>query len=107
MSIEDLKVQEKFQSDSKGDIEQIEEYYDALDEFSLEEEVKNLKTKVTKREQRRMKRLQRAMLKLTDRGQVQVTLGVKPYRSDAKAPTSNTQEIEENETVEKDQQQSL
>ena len=54
-----------------------------------------------------MKRLQRAMLKLRDKRQVQVTLGVKPYSSDAKAPSNHTQEDEENETVEEDQSRSL
>ena len=50
-----------------------------------------------------MKRLQRAMLKLRDKHQVQVTLGVKPYSFDAKALSHHTQETEENETVEEDQ----
>ena len=54
-----------------------------------------------------MKRLQKAMLKLRDGHQVQVTLGVKPYSSDNKAPSLHTQEIEENETLEEDQSQSL
>ena len=90
-SIEDLKVQEESQPRSEGYIEQIEEYYDASDEFSSEEEVKHLKAKVTKRERRRMKRLQRAMLKLRDKRQVQATLSVKPYSSNAKAPSCNTQ----------------
>ena len=69
-SIEDLKVHEESQHESKGDMEKIEEYYDASNEFSSEAEVKTLKAKVTKRERRRMKRLQRAMLKLRDRCQV-------------------------------------
>ena len=47
------------------------------------------------------------MLKLRDGRQVQVTLGVKPYSSNAKAPSHHTQEIKENETVEEDQSQSL
>ena len=68
--IEDLKVQKETQIDSEGYSEQIEEYYDASDEIFFEEEVKTLKAKVTKREQRRMKRLQRAMLKLRDGRQV-------------------------------------
>ena len=55
MSIEDFEVHEESQHEIKGDTEQIEEYYDASDEFSSEEEVKTLKAKVTKREQRRMK----------------------------------------------------
>ena len=78
-----------------------------MNEFSSKEEVKTLKAKVTKREQRRMKRLQRAMLKLKDGCQVHVTLGVKPYSSDAKVPSLHTQETKENETVEEDQSQSL
>ena len=101
-SIEDFKVHEENQIESEGDSELIEEYYDALDEFSSEEEVKTLKAKVTKREQRRIERLQRAMLKLRDGHQVQVTLGVKPYSSDAKALSNHTQEDEENETVKED-----
>ena len=47
------------------------------------------------------------MLKLRDGPQVQVTLGVKPYSFDAKAPSLHTQEIEENETIKEDQLQSL
>ena len=50
-----------------------------------------------------MKRLSKAMLKLRDGHQVQVTLGVKPYSTNAKALTCNTLEIEEKETVEEDQ----
>ena len=107
MSIEDLKVHEENQLESKGESELVIEYYDASDEFSFEEEVNTLKAKVAKREQRRMKRLQRAMLKLRDGHQVQVTLGVKPYWSNARAPSHNTQESEEIETVEEDQSQSL
>ena len=49
-SIEDLKVHEENQTKSEGDSELIEEYYDASNEFSSEEEVKTLKAKVTKRE---------------------------------------------------------
>ena len=51
--------------------------------------------------------LQRAMLKLRDGCQVQVTLGVKPYSSNAKALSRHTQETQENETIEEDQSQSL
>ena len=54
-----------------------------------------------------MKSLQRGMLKLRDGHQVQVTLGVKPYSSNAKALTNHTQEDGENETVEEDQSRSL
>ena len=54
-----------------------------------------------------MKRLQRAMLKLRDGHKVQVTLGVKPYSFDAKAPSLHTQEAKENKIVEEDQLQSL
>ena len=54
-----------------------------------------------------MKQLQRAMLKLRDGHQVQVTLGVKPYSYDSKAPSNHTQEIQENETVKEEQSQSL
>ena len=78
-----------------------------MDIVSSKEEAKTLKAKVTKREQRKMKRLQRAMLKLRDGRQVQVTLGVKPYSFDAKAPSNHTQEDEENETIEEDQSRSL
>ena len=85
----------------------MEEYYDASNEFSSKEEVKTLTAKVTKREWRRMKRLQRAMLKLRNERQVQVILSVKPYSSNAKALSHSTQEIEENVTVEEDQSQSL
>ena len=106
-SIEDFKVYEESQVESKGDIEQTEEYYDASDEFSFEEEIKTLKAKVTKREQRRMKRLQRAMLKLRDGRQVQITLGVKPYGFDSKVPSNHTQETEENDSVEEDQSHNL
>ena len=42
-----------------------------------------------------------------DKHQVQVTLGIKPYISNVKAPSHHTQEIEENETVEEDQSQGL
>ena len=49
-SIEDLKVHEENQPESEGDNELTEEYYDALDEFSFEEEINTLKAKVTKRE---------------------------------------------------------
>ena len=107
MSIEDLKVHEENQTESEGDNELTEEYYGTSYEFSSEEGVKTLKAKVTKREQRQMKRLQRAMLKLRDECQVQVTLGVKPYSPDAKAPNHHTQETKKIETVEEDQSQSL
>ena len=50
MSIEDFKVHEENQPKSEGDNELNEEYYDASDEFSSEEEVETLKAKVTKRE---------------------------------------------------------
>ena len=95
----------KNQTKSEGDNELTKEYYDASYEFCSEEEVKNLKAKVTKREQRQMKRLQKAMLNLRDGRQVQVTLGVKPYSS--KAPSHHTQEIEKIGSVEEDQSQSL
>ena len=49
-SIEDFKVHEESQVQSKGDTKQIEEYYDASNEFSSKEEIKTLKAKVTKRE---------------------------------------------------------
>ena len=49
-SIEDFKVHEDNQPESEGDKELAEEYYDASNEFSQEEEVKTLKAKVTKRE---------------------------------------------------------
>ena len=78
-----------------------------MDEFSSKEEVKTLKAKVTKRERRIMKRLQRAMLKLRDGCQVQVTLGVEPYSSNTKTPSCNTQETEESKTIEEDQSLSL
>ena len=54
-----------------------------------------------------MKNLQRAMLKLRDGRQVQVTLGVKLYSSNAKASSCDTQETKENDTIEEDQSQSL
>ena len=47
------------------------------------------------------------MLKLRDGRQVQVTLGVKPYSSVAKAPSHHTQETKKIETIEEDQSQSL
>ena len=47
------------------------------------------------------------MLKLRDGRQVQVTLGVKPYSSNSKAPSNHTQETEENKTVEEDQSWSV
>ena len=47
------------------------------------------------------------MLKLRDGRQVQVTLGVKPYSSDAKTPIHHPQETEKTETVEEDQSQNL
>ena len=50
MSIEDLKVHEENQTESQGDSEQIEEYYDASNEFSSKEEFKTLKAKGTRRE---------------------------------------------------------
>ena len=56
-SIEDFKVHEESQNERKGDTEQAPQYYDALDELPLEEEIKNIKAKVTKQEQQRMKRL--------------------------------------------------
>ena len=73
-SIEDFKVQEESQNESKRETKQAKEHYNALHEFLLEEEIKTLKAKVTKREQRRMKQLQKAMFKIRDGSQVQVTL---------------------------------
>ena len=101
------KVHEENQNESEGYNELTEEYYDTLDEFSSKVEVKTLKAKVTKRERRRVKRLQRAMLKFRDGRQVQVTLGVKPYSYDARAPSHHPQETEKTEFVEEDQLQSL
>ena len=43
------------------------------------------------------------MLKLRDRRKVQITLGVKPYSSNAKAPSCDTQETQESGTIEEDQ----
>ena len=47
-SIEDFKVQEESQNKSKGEIEQVEEYYDASNELSSKEGIKTLKSKATK-----------------------------------------------------------
>ena len=54
-----------------------------------------------------MKRLQRAMLKLRDGRQVQVTLGVQPYSPKAKALISKTQGDEKKNSSEEDQSLSL
>ena len=103
MSIEDFKLHEESQVESQGDTEQVEDYYDASYGFFSKEEIKTLKAKVTKWEQRRMKWLQQAMLKLRDGCQVQATLSVNPYRSNAKVSTYSTLETKENEAVEEDQ----
>ena len=47
------------------------------------------------------------MLKLRDGRHVQVTLGVKPYSSNTKTPSYNTQETKEKSAIEEDQSQSL
>ena len=51
-SIEDFKVHEDSQNKSKGQTKLVEEYYDASNHFSFEEEVRTLKAKVTQREWR-------------------------------------------------------
>ena len=48
MSIEDFKVHEESQNESKGETKQVEDYYDDLDKFSSKAKIKTLKAKVTK-----------------------------------------------------------
>ena len=73
----------------------------------MEEEIKTLKAKVAKHEQRRIKQLQRSMLKCRDGNQVQVTLGVQPYSSKDKDPISETYKNEDKNSIEEDQSLNL
>ena len=54
-----------------------------------------------------MKWLQRAMLKLRDGCQVQVTLGVQPYSSKTKDPINGAQNIEGKNSIKEDQSLSV